>query len=265
MKARPRHAVSGGAILVTAMILCPGLAGCGSSEGSTLTVFAAASLKGSFSRLAEEFEARNPGSKVLLNFAGSADLASQIIQGAPADVFASADAGNMAKVRAAGLLDGSTAFATNTLTIAVPAGNPASIRSFADLARPGVRVVSCASQVPCGAATDAIEAATGITLRSVSEESAVTDVLNKVTAGEADAGLVYVTDVRAARGKATGIPFAESERALNTYPIATLSSSRKRELAESFVSLVTGDDGRKILSDAGFGLPTPGPRPGPTP
>ena len=125
--------------------------------------------------------------------------------------------------------------------------------------------MSCASQVPCGAATDAIEAATGITLRPVSEESAVTDVLNKVTSGEADAGLVYVTDVRAAGGKATGIPFAESDHAVNTYPIATLSSSRKRELAESFVSLVTGDDGRKILSDAGFGLPTPGPRPGPTP
>jgi molybdate transport system substrate-binding protein len=243
-------------MLVTAMLLCPGLAGCSSSDGSTLTVFAAASLKGSFSRLADEFEAGNPGSKVLLNFAGSSDLASQIIQGAPADVFASADAGNMAKVQAAGLLDGSTAFATNALTIAVPPSNPASVRSFADLARPGVRVVSCASQVPCGAATDAIEAATGITLRPVSEESAVTDVLNKVTSGEADAGLVYVTDVRAAGGKATGIPFAESDRAVNTYPIATLASSRKRELAESFVALVTGDDGRRILSEAGFGLPT---------
>ena len=252
-------------MLVTAMLLCAGLAGCGSSDGSSLTVFAAASLKGSFSQLADEFEARNPGTTVVLNFAGSSDLASQLIQGAPADVFASADVGNMAKVRAAGLLDSSTAFATNTLTIAVPPSNPAGIRSFADLARPGVRVVSCASQVPCGAATDTVEAATGITLRPVSEESAVTDVLNKVTSGEADAGLVYVTDVRAAGGKATGIPLAESNRAVNTYPIATLASSRRRELAASFVSLVTGDGGRRILSDAGFGLPTLGPTPGPTP
>ena len=161
----------------------------------TVTVFAAASLKASFTDLAAQFEAKNPGAKVMLSFAGSSDLAAQIAQGAPADVFASADTKNMAKLADARLLDGAAAnFATNVLEIAVPPSNPASILSFADLAKPGVKVVLCASQVPCGAAADAVEQAAGVTLAPVSEESSVTDVLGKVTSGEADAGLVYVTD-----------------------------------------------------------------------
>jgi len=220
----------------------------------TLTVFAAASLKSTFTKLAAEFEAANPGTKVALSFAGSSDLVTQISQGAPADVFASADVKNMAKLADAGLLDGTaTNFATNVLAIAVPPANPASIASFADLARPGVRVVVCAGQVPCGAATAAVEKATGVTLNPVSEESSVTDVLGKVTSGEADAGVVYVTDVRTAGEKVKGIPFAEADQAVNTYPIATVGSSKNKELAAAFVALVTGAEGKKVLGDAGFG------------
>ena len=222
----------------------------------TITVFAAASLKATFTTLADEFQARNPGTKVTLSFAGSSDLATQITQGAPADVFASADTRNMARLADAGLLEGAaTNFATNTLQIAVPPSNPASIGSLADLARPGVKVVQSASQVPCGAATDAVENAAGITVDPVSEESSVTDVLGKVVSGEADAGLVYVTDIKGAGGKAKGIPFPESGKAVNTYPIAAVGTSRNKDVAAAFIALVKDSEGRKILADAGFGAP----------
>ena len=232
----------------------PSNAGVGAKLTGTLTVFAAASLKATFTKLAAGFEAANPGTKVALSFAGSSDLVTQISQGAPADVLASADTKNMAKLADAGLLDGTAAnFATNILAIAVPPANPASIASFADLARPGVKVVVCAGQVPCGAATAAVEKAAGVTLNPVSEESSVTDVLGKVTSGEADAGVVYVTDVKTAGDKVKGIPFAEADQAVNTYPIATVGSSKNKELAAAFVALVTGADGKRVLRDAGFG------------
>ncbi|WP_082575838.1 molybdate ABC transporter substrate-binding protein [Arthrobacter sp. Soil762] len=222
----------------------------------TITVFAAASLKATFTQLASDFEAKNPGTRIVLSFAGSSDLVTQITQGAPADVFASADTKNMTKLADAKLLDGTAKdFATNVLEIAVPPSNPASIASFAELAKAGVKVVVCASQVPCGAAADTVEKAAGVTLAPVSEESSVTDVLGKVTSGEADAGLVYVTDVKGAGGKVRGIPFDESGRAVNTYPIATVGSSRNKELAEAFIAMVTGADGKKTLSEAGFGAP----------
>ncbi len=256
--------------LLVAVLSAAGLVGCasrdapeatggGSASGAlsgTVTVFAAASLKSTFTRLADQFEAAHPGTKVALSFAGSSDLVTQISQGAPADIFAAADSRNMAKLAEAGLLDGAaTDFATNTLEIAVPPANPASISNFADLAGSGVRVVVCAPQVPCGAAAVTAEQAAGIELSPVSEESSVTDVLGKVISGEADAGLVYATDVQAAGTKVTGIPFAESGRAVNTYPVAVVGSSRNKQLAAAFVALVTGDDGRKVFADAGFGAP----------
>lgn len=222
----------------------------------TVTVFAAASLKETFTRLAADFEAENPGSKVTLNFAGSSDLATQISQGAPADVFASADSRNMTRLADANLLDNApTDFATNTLEIVVPPSNPANIASFADLGKPGVKVVVCAPQVPCGAAAEVVEKAAGIALQPVSEESSVTDVLGKVVSQEADAGLVYVTDVKTAGSKVKGIPFPESGKAINTYPIATVGSARNKELARAFIELVTGAEGQKVLNDAGFGTP----------
>ncbi|MET1065484.1 MAG: molybdate ABC transporter substrate-binding protein, partial [Arthrobacter sp.] len=216
-------------------------------DGKNLTVFAAASLKAPFTALAEQFEAANPGTTVTLSFAGSSDLSSQISQGAPADVFASADARNMAKLSDASLVEGSPQdFATNALTIAVPPANPGSIASFADLAGPGVKVVRCAEQVPCGAAAKTVEKETGITLKPVSEESSVTDVLGKVISGEADAGLVYVTDVRTAGGRVKEIPFAESGEAVNTYPIAAVRTSRNKDLAAAFIATVTGPEGQQV-------------------
>lgn len=256
--------------LLAAGALAASVAGCAGSSnapvasGSTssasvtgeITVFAAASLKATFTKIAANFEAANPGTKVTLNFAGSSDLVTQINQGAPADVFASADTKNMNKLSDAKLVDGTaTNFATNVLEIAVPPSNPASIASFADLAKPGIKVVVCAPQVPCGSATETVEKATGTALTPVSEESSVTDVLGKVTSQEADAGLVYVTDVKGAGDKVKGIPFPESDKAVNTYPIATVGTSEKKELAAAFIAAVTGAEGKKVLNDAGFGTP----------
>jgi len=253
------------------LVLLGTAAGCGSGSTSpggsaasdtsatpeqTLTVFAAASLRSTFTTLGQQFESDHPGTKVSFNFAGSADLVTQLQQGAPADVFAAADTKNMARATADDLVEGTAvSFAANTLEIAVPPDNPAGVTSFADLARPGVKVVVCAPAVPCGSAADAIETATGIALHPVSEETAVTDVLNKVQTGEADAGLVYVTDVRSAGAKVTGITFPESKEAVNQYPIATLSGSKNKAVAEQFTELVTGPKGQRVLAEAGFAKP----------
>lgn len=249
-------------VLLLAAALPLALAGCGGASGgtadggTTVTVFAAASLKAPFTQLAEQFEADNPGTTVTLSFAGSSDLATQISQGAPADVFASADTTNMARLGDAGLVEGSPrGFATNVLTIVVPPANPASIGSFADLANPGVKTVICAAQVPCGAATKTLEQDTGTALQPVSEESSVTDVLGKVLFGEADAGLVYVTDAKAAGDKVREIPFPESAEAVNTYPIAAMRTSENKDAAAAFIAALTGSQGQQILRGAGFGTP----------
>lgn len=227
-----------------------------SAAAQTLTVFAAASLRAPFATLGRTFEASHPGTTVRFSFAGSSDLVAQLQQGAPADVLATADTVTMGRAVDDGLVASAPVpVATNTLEIAVPPGNPARITSFADLARPGVAVVVCAPQVPCGAAARKVEAVTGTTLSPASEENAVTDVLGKVTSGEADAGLVYVTDVRAAGRQVTGIPFPESKEAVTTYPVATLRSATDAGLAEGFVRLVASADGRRVLADAGFAAP----------
>ncbi len=168
-------------------------------------------------------------------------------------MFASADTENMTKAAEAGLLsDDPVDFAANTLTIVTPPGNPKRIASFADLARPGTQVVVCAPQVPCGSATATVEKVTGTDPGPVSEESSVTDVLGKITSGQADAGLVYVTDARTAGDKVTAIAFPESSAAVNTYPIAVLRDSADPVAAQGFVDLVTGPAGRQVLAAAGF-------------
>ena len=248
-------------IAMAAVLLIGTVAGCGSSEQPAtgtgkLTVFAAASLKKAFTEIGERFTTDNPGSDVEFSFAGSADLVTQLTQGAPADVFASADAKNMGRVDQAGLLAGAAVnFASNTLTIVVAPGNPKKIASFQDLTQPGLSVVICARQVPCGSATQKVEQAIGVTLNPVSEESQVTDVLNKVLTGQADAGVVYATDAQAAGNTVTAVAFPESAGAVNTYPIAVLKQAHDPELARRFVDLVTGDAGQKILSSAGFAKP----------
>lgn len=227
-----------------------------SAAGGKIIVFAAASLKQTFTDIGEQFKTDNPGASVEFSFAGSSDLVTQLTQGALADVFASADNNNMDKASQAGLLAGDPVnFASNTLTIAVAPGNPKKIASFKDLTQQGLNVVVCAPQVPCGSATQRVEQATGVTLNPVSEESSVTDVLNKVTTGEADAGLVYVTDAKGAGDKVGEVPFPEAAGAVNTYPIAVLKESKNPELAHKFVDLVTGESGQKVLNAAGFAKP----------
>ena len=191
------------------------------AESGTLTVLAAASLTETFNALEKRFETDHPGVDVKLNYAGSSDLAQQIVNGAPADVFAAASDATMKTVTDAGLAAGTpTIFATNVLQIATAPGNPKGIASFADLAKPDLKVVVCAPQVPCGAAAEKIEKATGVTLRPVSEEADVKSTLGKVTSGDADAGLVYVTDVSAAGDSVQGVSFPEANQATTNYPIA---------------------------------------------
>ncbi|MFL0179115.1 MULTISPECIES: molybdate ABC transporter substrate-binding protein [unclassified Mycobacterium] len=240
-----------------AVMLATGLAGCSSGPATpTITVFAAASLEPAFTEIAEQFKTDNPGVAVAFNFAGSSDLATQLTQGARADVFASANTTQMDKVAQAGLLDGAAVpFATNTLVIVTAPGNPHRVRSFADLAEPGLAVVVCQSPVPCGAATQKVEEATGVTVTPVSEEPDVTDVLNKVTTGQADAGVVYRTDAQHAGDKVATIEFPEAAGAVNTYPIVLLREAPSPGPARAFVDLVTGEAGRKVLHAAGFGKP----------
>ncbi len=234
----------------------PGSAGGADAAPTTLTVFAAASLKAAFTEIGEQFKTDNPGTSVDFSFAGSSDLVTQLTQGAPADVFASADTRNMDKAAQTGLLDSDPVnFASNTLTIVVAPGNPKQVNSFQDLTKPGVGVVICAEPVPCGGATKKIEQVTGVTLSPLSEETSVTDVLTKVTSGQADAGVVYVTDAQQAGDAVTEVPFGESSQAVNVYPIAVLKQSGNADLARRFVVLVTGEAGQKALAKAGFRAP----------
>ncbi|UXN25855.1 molybdate ABC transporter substrate-binding protein [Curtobacterium flaccumfaciens] len=222
----------------------------------SITVFAAASLQQTFTTLGKQFETANPGASIRFSFAGSSDLVTQIQNGAPADVFASADEANMAKLSSTDLASGSPRdFATNVLEIAVAPGNPKGITDLDDLTAPGVQLVTCAAPVPCGAATAEVESASGVDLEPVSEEQSVTDVLGKVESGQADAGLVYVTDVRGAGGKVDGVPFDESGTAVNTYPIGVLRDSEDPALAQAFSEYVRSAAGQRVLADAGFGKP----------
>jgi molybdate transport system substrate-binding protein len=255
-------------VATVAVVVGLAMAGCGSSNeassppstsgagGGKLIVFAAASLKKSFTDIGNQFKTDNPGSDVEFNFAGSSDLVTQLTQGAPGDVFASADTMNMDKAAKADLLSGKPVkFASNTLTIVVAPGNPKKVASFKDLTQPGLTVVVCAPQVPCGSAAEKVEKATGVQLNPASEESQVTDVLNKVTTGQADAGLVYVTDAQGVGDKVTAVSFPEASQAVNSYPIAALKQSKAPDLAQKFIDAVTGEAGQKVLNAAGFTKP----------
>jgi molybdate transport system substrate-binding protein len=252
-------------VLPATLVLALPLAACGSdsddSSGggdktTTMTVYAAASLTATFEEIGKKFEAEHDGVKVEFDFGGSSDLVTQIQEGAPADVFASADTATMDKLVDADLAgDDPESFATNTLEIATPPDNPAGVASFQNLAKKGLQLVICAPEVPCGAATKTMADNLGVTLKPVSEEQSVTDVLAKVTSGEADAGVVYVTDVTAAGDAVTGVTFPESGDVVNTYPIAPVEGTDAEDLADDFVEFVLGDTGQGILADAGFGQP----------
>ncbi|NBH06895.1 molybdate ABC transporter substrate-binding protein [Amycolatopsis sp. SID8362] len=234
-------------------VTAPAPKGSGNAGGGTLTVFAAASLTESFTALGKEFEAQHSGVTVKFSFAGSSTLVQQLTNGAKADVFASADQATMDKANQGGVIDGqATVFATNKLAIAVAPGNPKGIKSFADLNKAGLNVVTCAPQVPCGAAAKKAEQDTGVTLKPKSEESDVKQVLNKVASGDADAGLVYVTDATSAAGKVEKVDFPEAAQAVNSYPIAAVKGGQA-ELAHQFEEFVLGTEGKNELTKAGFG------------
>jgi len=225
-----------------------------STASGELTVFAAASLSKAFDEITTQFEAANP--KVHVNpvtYDGSSTLATQIIEGAPVDVFASADQKNMDKVTQAGLAGAAPVFTTNVLQIAVAPGNPLGVKDLASLAAPGRKIVLCAPAVPCGNAAKTLLDSAGVTVTPASEEQNVTAVLAKVKAGEADAGLVYTTDVKAAGSAVTGIAIAGAEKATNDYPITVLKASKNAEAAAAFQEFVLSDKGQKILKDLGFG------------
>lgn len=245
--------------LAALMLVVPALAGCAagaSDRDRTLTVYAAASLAPAFEELGERFESVHRDVDVVFSFAGSSTIVGQVGQGADADVIATADTATMGRLEADGLLTGGPRhFASNTLEIAVPPGNPAGVGSLQDLAADDVRLVVCAPEVPCGAAAQKAQELAGIDLTPVSEEQSVTDVLNKVVTGEADAGLVYVTDVRAAGDRVEGVTFPGAANVVNIYPIAAVAGTGQAELAAEFVQLVLGGEGQTVLRDAGFSGP----------
>lgn len=228
----------------------------GDELGGTLTIFAAASLTGAFDELAARFEAQYPDLNILpVSYDGSSVLATQLIAGAPADVFASADETNMAKVTDTALASGSEPFATNTLQIAVAPGNPLAIQNLVALTDPELTVIMCAPEVPCGHASQTLLGAAGVTLTPASEEQNVTAVLAKVKSGEVDAGLVYQTDVAAAGDAVTGIEVDGAEKATNVYPLVALHDAPNPDAASTFVTFVLSDEGQKVLADFGFGAP----------
>jgi molybdate transport system substrate-binding protein len=238
--------------LVAAQLLLP--AGCGSEESSSITVFAAASLTEAFTEIGAGFQERS-GTTVVFNFGSSATLASQINAGAPADVFAAASPATMKTVTDVGGANPPTVFASNTLQIAVPAGNPGMITGLADLADESRRIAICAPQVPCGAAAEKVFAVAKITPKPDTLEQDTKATLAKVASDEVDAALVYRTDVISAADKVEGIDFPASSQAVNDYPIATLTQARDPDVARSFVGYVVSPEGLVVLEKAGFAKP----------
>jgi molybdate transport system substrate-binding protein len=221
-----------------------------------LTVLAAASLTDAFTRIGDDLHRRYPGIASTFSFAGSPTLVTQIQQGAPADIFASADRANMQKVVGGGFASGTpSVFAHNKLEIAVQAGNPKHITSVSDLASSAIKVVVCAPGVPCGTYSTTTFGKAGITLKPVSQEQDVKSVLTKVTLGEADAGIVYVTDVKSAKAAGSQVDGVTIPDNLNTtaeYPIAELKTTTSDAAAKVFVDYVLGADGQKTLESFGF-------------
>lgn len=218
------------------------LTGCGGGSGGSTTVFAAASLGAAFEEVAD-------GSDVSFSFDGSSGLVDQLAGGAPADVLATADERTMDRAVGLGLVAGEpTMFATNRLVLVTPPDNPAGITGLESL--DGAKLVVCAPDVPCGDASARLARRAGVALHPVSEETKVTDVLGKVTAGEADAGLVYLTDARAAGDAVQLIEVPGADAETNTYWIAAVTGG-DADRAREFIELVRGSEG--ALERHGFG------------
>ena len=252
---RPLRPVVGAALVVV-------LTACGGADenddggeglGGTLTVLAAASLTDVFTELGDRLMEENPSLEVRFTFAGSSALATQIVQGAPADLFASANPQQMAVVTDAGLgAADPRVFAENVLEIAVPAGNPGGVTGLEDFADPDLVLAICAATVPCGAAAAQVFEAAGVTPVPDTEEEDVRAGLTKVQLGEVDAALVYASDVRSGGSDVEGIAFPEAEEAVNEYPLCVLEDAPNPTAARAFADLVLSDVGRQALADAGF-------------
>jgi molybdate transport system substrate-binding protein len=241
-------------------LLLVGLASTGCAQGPpagrATMVFAAASLSAPFQALAREFEGRHRGERLDLHFAGTPQLVLQIDEGAPADVFASADEANMRRIVDEGHVQGPPrVFARNRLTIVTARANPLHITGLADLARDDLTVVLCAPEVPAGRyARRALETA-GVRVRPVSDEPSVNAVVSKIRLGEADAGIVYVTDTLDARGAVDAVPVPDAQNVVATYPIAILRTGTDRSTAEAFVAFVLSPAGQDTLRSFGFEAP----------
>ncbi|GIE83272.1 molybdate-binding protein [Actinoplanes philippinensis] len=251
-----------------AALIAFGLAGCGGERTDNdtgdragtvtgpITVFAAASLTESFTTIGKQFEAAHPGTTVTFNFAGSSALATQINEGAPADVFASASPKNLAVVVDAGNSEGRpTTFVKNQLVIAVAKGNPKGVAGLAGLTEPDVKVALCAEAVPCGAAAKAAIEAAGVKVTPVTLEQDVKAALAKVKLGEVDAALVYRTDAKAAAADVDAVEFPESAKAINDYPIVALKNAKNGAGAQAFIAYVSSPEATKVLTEAGFQAP----------
>jgi molybdate transport system substrate-binding protein len=246
------------------------VAGCGSSGGSssssssssgsssstgTITVLAAASLTGSFTQLGKQFETAHKGDTVKFSFGPSSGLATEITSGAPADVFASAAPANMQQVVSAGDASNPQNFAKNKAEVAVPPNNPGKVKSVNDLAKKSVKVALCQPQVPCGVVASEVFKNLGIKVKPVTQQPDVKSVLTQVETGNVDAGMVYVTDVKVAGSKVKGVTIPASDNATTEYPIATISSSKHKSIAQAFVSYVLSPAGQQVLAAAGFEKP----------
>jgi molybdate transport system substrate-binding protein len=254
--------------VIAAGLAAVAVAGCSSSSSSspsttssskpatgTITVFAAASLTGTFTQLGTQFESAHPGDTVKFSFGPSSGLATQITSGAPADVFASAAPGNMQDVVSAGDASNPQDFAKNTMEIAVPPNNPAKVKSVNDLAKKSVKVALCQPQVPCGVVAAEVFKNVGITVKPVTLQPDVKSVLTQVETGNVDAGMVYVTDVMAAGSKVKGVTIPANDNASTLYPIATVTSSKEKSIADAFVAYVLSPAGQSVLTAAGFEKP----------
>jgi len=223
----------------------------GAVSGS-VTVLAAASLSSAFKDLGGQFEKDHSSVKVDLSFGGSSSLVAQVKQGAPGDIFASADQPNMQALQEASLVGTAQVFARNRLEIVVGAGNPKGIASLGDLARPGLIVVLCAPSVPCGRYTLQAFTKAGQTVKPASQETDVKAVVSKVSLGEADAGVVYVTDVKAGGSKVQGVDIPDAQNVVARYPIALLTESKNGSAAKAFIEFVLSPQGQGILQRYGF-------------
>ena len=233
----------------------PAASSSAAAQTGAITVFAASSLKETFTQLGKQFEAAHPGDTVKFSFGASSALATQITSGAPADVFASASTKNMDQVVTASDASGPQNFAKNIMEVAVPPSNPAKVTSVSDLAKSSVKVALCQPLVPCGVVAAEVFKNAGIKVKPVTLQPDVKSVLTQVELGNVDAGVVYVTDVMAAGAKVKGVTIPANDEASTLYPIATISNSKNQSIAQAFVAYVLSSAGQQVLTAAGFEKP----------